>query len=110
MNKGSHEDRLAEIMQGFTDALPGKISDIEKQWQAVRVKRDPFELRDFAGLCHAMAGSAGTFNHSEIGDCARQVDTIIRSSLKQGEPLSKEETHEINQLVESMRKLVSAIK
>ena len=97
------DEKLAEIFQGFKEALPGKVNEIAEQWQQVQGPEDTANLEAFGGLCHSLAGTAGTFGFEDIGDEARAIENIVRPCLKQGQAPSGEQMATISRLLAALQ-------
>ena len=108
MSENSYTDRIAAIMLAFKDALPKKITDIENHWQMLQQNWDDKLLSEFRDLSHSLAGSAATFEYDEVGECARKIETILRTHQDNGVAVNDDVKQEIDVLVKTLRSLAES--
>ena len=106
MTDRSGTDRLAEIMQAFDDELPSKITEIIEQWHKYETSKTHNDLLAFSQLSHSLAGTAGTFNHDDVGDCAREIDMLVRTRLKNNELLDNGDVQKTVALLNTLSAMV----
>ncbi len=107
--ENSKSDRVAAIMQLFADALPEKLAEIEHNWQAYQLDAEEATLQLFCELCHSLAGSAATFGYEQAGDCAREIETIIRHKVDNQQSIDDEEKLLITGHIQRLRNIVEAV-
>ena len=67
-------EKLRTLRQLFAAELPGRMMAIDRQWQVCLTGGDGGE---WYRLVHSLAGAAGTFGFRELGDQARELETLI---------------------------------
>lgn len=80
--------KLAALSDSFAQSLPGKLADIEQARQKCLAKE--VQSEDFNVLCrmlHTLAGSAGTFGFSSLGQAAGRIEGYIHDYIHQDESL-----------------------
>lgn len=102
-------DRLSALYAEYKQQLPGRLSQIETQLEAVLIDADnEAKLGDLLFSLHKLAGSGATFGFDEITRISRQWERFIQSKLKAKEPLSPEDRSMISSLLNELRQAVSA--
>lgn len=79
------QGKLKELRNIFSTQLPGKIQQIEEAWEdLLREGLDLKKAELAAQLLHTLAGTAGTFGFSAIRTAAKEMEAILRSSIREG--------------------------
>jgi HPt (histidine-containing phosphotransfer) domain-containing protein len=80
------ERKLTALRAGFAEKLSGRLAEIEAAVGALGA--DPqapgwrAKLRVVLGLAHQLAGSAGTFGFTALGEAARDVEGLCAQALE----------------------------
>jgi HPt (histidine-containing phosphotransfer) domain-containing protein len=79
------QDKLAARREAYRDALPNRLAEIASCWD--RIRHGSGDVATMRRLVHNIAGSAGTFGFSALGDKARELEQIlsVRASSAQAE-------------------------
>ncbi len=80
--------KLAALSNSFAQSLPGKLADIEQARQ--KCLGPDARLDDFTSLnrlLHTLAGSAGTFGFSSLGQAAGRIEGYIHDFIHQDDSL-----------------------
>jgi len=77
------EIKLQELYDGFALQFPAKLKSIEDLWARV-VTGDTAAAQTLHRELHTLAGSAGTFGYSQLGDGARALEGAIDALIAQG--------------------------
>lgn len=88
-DKGSIIEQLEAVTHAFIAQLPTRADEIERQWLGLQQQPDNRERwQDLYRLAHNLAGGGGTFGFSNITDAARLVADLLRTALKEQQPLA----------------------
>lgn len=80
--------KLAALSDSFAQSLPGKLADIEQARQkCLRNEAQPDDFNLLCRLLHTLAGSAGTFGFSSLGQAAGRIEGYIHDFIHQDESL-----------------------
>jgi diguanylate cyclase (GGDEF)-like protein len=94
---GSPRDRLRALRDKYIRTLPDAIGRIEARWNRVlEDKSNRDEARCLYGLLHTLAGSAPSFGFSEVGEAARNAETLVRSVLDSDGPPAADQWERID--------------
>ena len=80
------QQTLQDFRDEFAQQVPGRVAEARELLQACW--RDPGNdalVRDFYRSVHKIAGSAGTFGMTRLGDQARAIEMQIETLLAQGQ-------------------------
>ena len=67
--------KLQALRERFARELPSRFDDIEKVWQE---EKSTAQSGTFYRLVHSLAGAAGTFGFSQLGDRARDLELLLQ--------------------------------
>ena len=77
------QQKLQELWEVYSAQLPAKLAEIERRWKALRAGEwSAAELQDFHRLVHGLAGSAGTFGYTQLGEKARLLEQALKPIVK----------------------------
>jgi diguanylate cyclase (GGDEF)-like protein len=80
------EEKLSDFCRQYAAQLPDKLDRLEKLWVYFRSSGGDYEaLRKFHQLLHQMAGSAGTYGFSAVGDVVRELEIHLAGILEKHE-------------------------
>jgi diguanylate cyclase (GGDEF)-like protein len=80
------QKKLQELWEVYSAQLPRKLEEIERRWKALQAGNwSSSELQEFHRLVHGIAGSAGTFGYTQLGEKARLLEQAIKPMVKAGE-------------------------
>jgi chemotaxis protein histidine kinase CheA len=85
-NASDFQQTLQNFRDEFAQQVPGRVAEARERLQACR--SDPANdalVRDFYRSVHKLAGSAGTFGMTRLGDDARTIELRIETLLGQGQ-------------------------
>ncbi len=78
-------DKLQGLRKVFEAQLPGRILQIEQAWESLfRDGWDSETAGEVAKLCHTLSGTAGTFGFPAVRTAARTMETLLRTSIRDG--------------------------
>ncbi|HZE97434.1 MAG TPA: Hpt domain-containing protein [Planctomycetota bacterium] len=103
------QDALAKLKLKFAGDLPAKVARVEAQTAAFLA--EPWKEQvcsETYRLIHSLAGSAGTYGHSELGSTARVAEGLLKGSLESRRPLGEPEKKELSAVLAKMRELAAA--
>jgi len=91
-------DRLQKLRDAFSATVPEKLNAIDILWLTVKQQGigNTDNTADLYRAVHSLAGSAGTFGHSELGQAARQLEQTIKQHLSDTGALSETVIHVID--------------
>ena len=69
--------QLLHLRQGFAEALPEKMAEMEDAWTKLSQGAGKEENKLFHRLAHSMAGNAGTFGFIALGETARTLENAV---------------------------------
>jgi chemotaxis protein histidine kinase CheA len=108
MPKSSQSDGIAALTQAFSASLPQRVAEIDDCWQQLQRDWDPVVMTQLGKLCHGLAGTAGSFGHGDVGECARQIEIFIRMHREKGELIDDDKQQQITRLLQSLKTLTAA--
>jgi len=73
--KPSKADKLRVLQERFINELPSRLNSILQAWQQCQIISVD---SDFYRLLHSLAGSAGTFGFPLLGECARELELLVK--------------------------------
>jgi len=89
-DNGSIIEQLEAVTNAFIAQLPIRADEIERQWLDLKRHPDNRERwQDLYRLTHNLAGGGGTFGFGNITDAARIAADLLRTALKEKQPLDK---------------------
>lgn len=99
--------KFVSLQEKFMAVLPERIAAIKNGWE--HVKQQPEDTENLTELyrnAHSLAGSAGTFNFSRVGERAKDLELLLKQYR------SDDDTHDLrlrieqslNQLIDSAAK------
>lgn len=81
-------EQLEAVTNAFIAQLPIRADEIKRQWADLKQHPDNRERwQDLYRLTHNLAGGGGTFGFSNITDAARLAADLLRTALKENQPL-----------------------
>jgi len=76
-------DAIRALGEVFVGRIPSTLSSMESELDAIiRNTNDQNAWKNLHRQLHSIAGSAGTFGHTELGDRARGLEHRINDMLK----------------------------
>lgn len=103
------QKRLRDLFLTYTKNLPGKIENIEKEWESLALHWNATALTTFHRNVHSLCGSAGTYGYIQISKAARELEITIKSFLGESE-LSETQKMEIAEKIASLKKIFALSK
>lgn len=101
----SVQDKLKKLKERYVKSLPEKIADICYEWDLCKTNRD-ISSSDFASHLHKLAGSAGMYEFSELGEIARTLELI---TINAEDRLPDEIITEINTHLSQLKLMINAL-
>lgn len=100
---------LGQLRASFAAALPSRLDALDACWRKAETAGAWGDAHaELLRLAHSMAGSAGTFDFTRVGEKARELEEALLSlSLKAG-PLTPEQNAQVTDLLESLGELALA--
>ncbi len=83
----SIENALSELHSQFTNALPERIEEIQKNWEIASTSEDILNS-DFYRNIHSLSGSAATFGYIRLGEAAIEIENMIKE-VEESLPFNK---------------------
>ncbi len=81
-NKSQHDkimEKLVSLRQAYAQKMSDKINEIDTAHERLlQGNWDQQEAAALHGLLHKLAGAAGTFGFQEIGQAARNAETVLK--------------------------------
>ena len=99
------QEKLHALFISYSRNLPKKIADIEQKWAELANHFDEIELQNLHRQVHSLCGSAGTYGYKAVGETARRLEVYLKSILN-AQTLTEEQQHEINHLLNELKKVV----
>ncbi len=105
----SKQERYLKFQETYTQELPEKIEAIQSEWKSVLQPGADIEngMFEFRRLVHSIAGSAGSFGFSGVGEIARQLETMLYALDKEVVPQQSEQ-NQINRYLGILQELSMA--
>ncbi len=107
VKEAAHHDlqiQLGLLRDGFAEAIPEKMAEIEAVWARVRSGGesgggpDEAALQFLYRMAHSLVGNSGTFGFQDLSECARALE----HALAEATPLNK-----LQEAVENLREAAS---
>lgn len=105
----SREERISAIFKSYREDLPNRMHELESLWQKLKNSWDMPTAVEFDCACHAIAGSAPTFDLPEIGEAARAIEIDIKSILRGDIEISSAMINTIDVKMNALRRTLSAM-
>ena len=103
------QDRIKQLFQSYRDSLPERMYELDELWGQLALSWDAEAADEFDRTCHGLAGSALTFDCSEVGDIARQIEILFKSQLQNNSPVPPELISEIRALLSELSEVISKV-
>jgi len=107
------QQQLAQLRRAFVQKLPRRMQELNKAAAALDAASagESAEAVELLGLlAHRLAGTAGTYGHTELGDLARRLELQCRYLQEQASaPPQREPLRIVDDLLEQMRALAVAM-
>lgn len=103
------QNKLQVARLNFANGLQKKWQEIEANWQSLA--QAGWEASTFETLhrqVHTLAGSSGTFGFSEVGEIARETETVLESLQTNRQRPNSQQEKEIQQDLVRLRAAVLA--
>lgn len=105
--KSDIANKLSALQKEFHQQLPGKIAEIESQWEELS-KGYPCDitLEDLHRMVHGLAGSGGTFGAENISKAAKDLERMLMALLTrpaQTPPFSNSIQQEAHEFIMKIR-------
>ncbi len=77
------QDQLRVLRDGFAEAIPEKMAEIEAVWASVESNGERgiglggTEFQVLYRLAHSLVGNSGTFGFNDISECARTLESAL---------------------------------
>jgi HPt (histidine-containing phosphotransfer) domain-containing protein len=75
---------LEEQRLDYHRALPAKLVELETAWDSMAADSGDAAWTVLERMAHNLAGSAGTFGFTEIGDAAKLLERAIQARVEDG--------------------------
>jgi diguanylate cyclase (GGDEF)-like protein len=81
--------QLQLLRDGFADAIPEKMAEIEAAWAKVKSGGRPgsgsgeAEIQFLYRMTHSLVGNSGTFGFRDLSECARTLEQALASKAPQ---------------------------
>lgn len=101
-NQTDPVEQLFKLQRSFKSKLPLKIADIESNWRNIRDNKSP----DFVDLhlkLHSLVGTAGTFGAFVVSNTSREIETLVKSLLKNDLTLNHDVAKKVDTLLYQLR-------
>lgn len=99
---------LAELKREYAAALPDKLQELQKNWRAAQGTGEREPLVAMYRAAHQLTGSGATYGFAEITATARALELYLKPRLRSAQPLSAEESSQIDQLLAALADAVNA--
>lgn len=101
----SRDRRLDHVAAAFRASLATTMTDIDRDWNALRRDWQPAVAEALLMRVHKLAGAAGLFKFGTFGKAARDVEALVRTGL---DAAPSAHTVQMSALEDAMRALWSA--
>ncbi|MFN7086277.1 MAG: diguanylate cyclase [Burkholderiales bacterium] len=96
--------QLQELREKFRKQLPARITAVDDAARGfAHGEWDPAAARELRRLLHSLAGSAGTFGFSAVGEAARKAEARLESLLEIPATPATGQLGEMTQLLHELR-------
>jgi HPt (histidine-containing phosphotransfer) domain-containing protein len=100
--------QMAELRAGYAQQLPAKVRTIEKAYAAFASESwEPEACQEAYRGAHSLAGSSGTYGFPLLGQAARALELVLKSSLERQSPLEASEKIKALELLATLKALAS---
>ncbi len=101
----NHE--MEALLEAYSRALPEKIAEIASSWRAVEDAQGNAELaQKVHSLVHRLAGTAGTYGYSTLGNAASQLEEAVKTYLRTGAQLTCERRDRMRALIDALQETI----
>jgi CheY-like chemotaxis protein len=98
---------MEALLESYTRALPEKIAEIASSWRAVEDAQGNAELaQKVHSLVHRLAGTAGTYGYSTLGNAASQLEEAVKTYLRTGAQLTCERRDRMRALIDALEETI----
>ncbi len=73
------QETLRSLREQYARELPQRIAEVVELWQLLTESWTSLKAKELAYHLHRIAGTAGSFGFSDVGDIARQLDQQLTS-------------------------------
>ena len=77
----AHDVDFQKLYQDYAEQLPAKIGEIDALWAQAAAGSGVDTMQSLYRAFHSLAGSGGTFGHSELGRCAKALEHVFEALL-----------------------------
>lgn len=106
-NNEKLEQQLEKLQIEYNESLPLKINEIQELWKKISQQPSSDLLILFHRKIHNLHGSAGTFGHVALGECAAELEIILKTIIDKPDTLSSQ-TNKINELLQHLSQVVTS--
>jgi diguanylate cyclase (GGDEF)-like protein len=99
--------KLKALYVSYSQNLPGKITAIENQWQALQTNWNEDALHDFHREIHSLCGSAAIYGYEKVSLAARELEVYLRTMDEDKMPLTPEAEKEITTAIPKLRAAIA---
>ncbi|MCK4744135.1 MAG: Hpt domain-containing protein [Sulfuriflexus sp.] len=106
-----HEDRqsrIAALFQSYRENLPTLLAELESAWTTLQKGWDAELAAEFDRKVHSLAGSAATFELTEIGTAASELEHCFKPVLDMEYDTSHSRWSESSQLFAKLKELIES--
>ncbi len=83
---GGLEERLAKLREGYATKMSEKLDSLEQAVRTVVSRRaTPEEVDRLWNAAHKLAGTAGSYGFSQLGDAVHEMETLVDPFRTQGD-------------------------
>ncbi len=101
----NHE--MEALLEAYSRAVPEKIAEIASSWRAVEDAQGNAELaQKVHSLVHRLAGTAGTYGYSTLGNAASQLEEAVKTYLRLGAQLTPERRDRMRALIDALEETI----
>lgn len=79
------QTRLLALRESYGKKLPGKIANIECQWQALIANFNSQEFKDFHRSVHSLCGASGLYGYDELSKICGDLECYLRQRIDAAE-------------------------
>jgi len=98
------QETLRSLREQYARELPQRIAEVVELWQLLTESWTSLKAKELAYHLHRIAGTAGSFGFSDVGDIARQLDQQLTSLYEKN---TLPDNNVIGQLAIDMNKFIS---
>ena len=98
------ERKLAALKDNYIAALPSKIDAIKVQWMLAREHKAQEKVEELHRLAHSLAGSAATFDQTDISKQAKVLENYIKDHSASNDTFEDANIQKVDCLIEEIIK------